>query len=367
MLDYAAPALRGATYGDLINDNQISAALNFSIEWSDAKYQFSIRNVDEMTEIISEFKYTSAAGVLNGQLYLGEKDKFDENRDYSLFDVKKQDGTESDRWTIEGMRPIAAISASGREAATEIEQSLDALGSSVHWLAAIRSSVPRFFELLLGSSGEISSDGSGVAESLCISHMKDDGISRAVSSWLARTCNCTLSYSASSGAAIFNRQIFPFNVTLSSGAQIAVKDIGEGVAQALPVVTLCHQARLGKLGAHPILAFEQPELHLHPSATVELANEIITCVVDGSLASHVIETHAESMLIAVQIAIVEKRIKPSDVIVYWVHSDDAGTRLRSISFDEEGFPKGGWPQGVFRETLDQSRRLSELRIESGAN
>jgi predicted ATPase len=80
---------------------------------------------------------------------------------------------------------------------------------------------------------------------------------------------------------------------------------------------LCHQARLGQLGDSPILAFEQPELHLHPAAAVHLADEVIACIAQGSQASHVVETHAESMLLSVQIAIVEGRIRP-DVVVYWV-------------------------------------------------
>jgi predicted ATPase len=78
----------------------------------------------------------------------------------------------------------------------------------------------------------------------------------------------------------------------------------------------------------------------------------------------VIETHAESMLIAVQIAIVEKRLKASDVIVYWLSYGENGSTLRQIHFDDQGFPQGGWPPGVFREVLNQSRRLSELRIEA---
>ncbi len=50
-------------------------------------------------------------------------------------------------------------------------------------------------------------------------------------------------------------------------------------------------------------------------------------------------------------------------MVYWVSADESGTSLRPITFDQAGFAVGGWPQGVFRETLDQARRLAQLRIE----
>ncbi|MBB5761396.1 putative ATPase [Methylorubrum rhodesianum] len=366
VLDYSAPALRGANFGDIISNGQISSAMTFSIEWPDLSYQFSIRNIDESTEIVTNFCLKNPISCFSGEVSVASNPKA-AAPDYSSFDIAYDGENRFDIWKLEGIRPSIAEGTEENQTAKQLRESLDAFGESVFWLEAIRSSVPRFFELTLGSDGSISSDGSGVAQALRQSSMVGDGISEAVSAWLEKTCNCMLSSSASSSVAVFNRQVFPFNVTLKSGAQIAVKDIGEGIAQALPVVTICHQARLGKLGPHPILAFEQPELHLHPTATVQLADEIISCVVSNSEARHVIETHAESMLLAVQIAIVEKRIKPSDAIVYWVNNDDAGTHLRPITFDDEGFPIGGWPQGVFRETLDQSRRLSELRIETGVN
>jgi predicted ATPase len=188
-----------------------------------------------------------------------------------------------------------------------------------------------------------------------------------VSKWLEKTCQCTLSFAASDEAIAFNRRFFPFDVVTAADRHIAVRDVGEGVAQALPVVMLCHQARLGRLGPSPVLAFEQPELHLHPAASVHLADEIIACIAQGSEASHVIETHAESMLLSVQIAIVEGRIRPEDAVVYWVSADESATSLRPITFDKSGYAVGGWPQGVFRETLDQARRLAQLRIEPAAS
>ena len=184
-----------------------------------------------------------------------------------------------------------------------------------------------------------------------------------MSKWLEKTCQCSLSFAASDEALLYNRRFYPFDVITATGRHVAVRDVGEGIAQALPVVMLCHQARLGQLGNSPILAFEQPELHLHPAAAVHLADEMIACIAQGSPASHIVETHAESMLLSVQIAIVEGRIRPEDVVVYWISPGDPGTTMRPITFDASGFAIGGWPQGVFRETLDQARRLAQLRID----
>lgn len=83
-------------------------------------------------------------------------------------------------------------------------------------------------------------------------------------------------------------------------------DSGEGIAQALPVITLCAQAANNELGKFPIVVLEQPELHLHPDATVELAEFICRCAQKNKNARFIIETHSESFLLAIQKSLVSK-------------------------------------------------------------
>lgn len=353
IFDYSSPALRDAVFQDLIHNGQIAAGIQLNFVWENAKYELTLRDIGAGGEVIAGFNLT-----LEGQTFSGG---LSQEGDRETFDVDHD--KERSHWKLSGIRPFEAETEEGKQAAADLVQRLSQFASSVHWLGAVRASVPRVFELRPGADGNIRADGSGVAEAIRISAAARDGAAEAVSKWLEKTCQCTLSFAASDEAITFNRRFYPFDVITSAGRRIAVRDVGEGVAQALPVVMLCHQARLGKLGPSPILAFEQPELHLHPAASVLLADEIVACIAQGSRASHVIETHAESMLLSVQIAIVEGRVRPEDVVVYWVAADDFGTSLRPITFDSAGFPIGGWPQGVFRETVNQARRLAQLRIE----
>ena len=357
ILDYCSPALREALFQDLIHNGQIAGGLHFGFDWGDAKYDLTLRDLGTVGEVISAFDINFDCRSYSGGP--SDSDGSDE------FEVKTDE--EKSHWRFDGLSPIAADTKDGTRVVTTLRERLDRFASSVQWLAAVRAAVPRVFELRPGSDGKIKYDGSGVAEAIRISAAANDGAAEAVSKWLEKTCHCSLSFASSDEVITFNRRFFPFNVITAAGRHVAVRDVGEGIAQALPVVMLCHQARLGKLGPSPILAFEQPELHLHPAASVHLADEIIACIAQGSQASHVIETHAESMLLSVQIAIVENRIQPEDVVVYWISSDASGTSLRPITFDKAGFAVGGWPQGVFRETLEQARRLAQLRIEPSAS
>lgn len=353
VLDYSSPALRGANFADLSYNRQTSGGLQFGFQWPDGHFQTTLRYLGSEGEALTEFS-VAFDGMPE---FLGKADVAPNS-----FEVVS-DGQTS-KWTFTGISPEEATTNDGSVIIRKLSTRLDEFASSVRWLGAVRAAVPRVFELQPGAYPDIGPDGSGVAEAIRLSAAANDGAADAVSKWLYKMCRCTLSFASSDEAIAFNRRFFPFNVITAQGEQIAVRDVGEGIAQALPVVMLCHQARLGQLGENPILAFEQPELHLHPSASVHLADEIISCISKGSTASHVIETHAESMLLAVQIAIVEKRIRPQDVVVYWVSSSEKGTSLRPITFDEEGYAVGGWPQGVFRETQDQARRLAQLRLDS---
>ena len=353
VLDYSSPALREALFQDLIHNGQVAAGLQFGLHWSDASYDVTLRDVGAGGEVISGFEVT-----VEGKNYSGGPAESG-GRENLEVDI---DGKKS-HWKFAGLCPYVADTEAGEHIVSTLRERLDHFASSVRWLGAVRAAVPRLFEIRPSVDGEIRPDGSGVAEAIRISAAADDGAAEAVSKWLEKTCQCSLSFAASDEALLYSRRFYPFDVITATGRHVAVRDVGEGIAQALPVVMLCHQARLGQLGTSPILAFEQPELHLHPAAAVHLADEIIACIAQGSPASHVVETHAESMLLSVQIAIVEGRIRPEDVVVYWIAPGDPGTTMRPITFDASGFAIGGWPQGVFRETLDQARRLAQLRID----
>lgn len=352
ILDYSSAALRDARFEDLTNNRHSGTGLPIQFRWDKSHYSFEIRNVEPVGEYISKFDASAFGDSFDGHI-------FDTARK-NVFDVSTDNSTS--HWEFDGILPLRCQESDHTLAVNQLRYQLEQFSNSVHWLGAVRAAVPRIFELRPGADGRIQSNGSGVAEVLRLSSQAADGVADAVSAWLKKTCDCELRFASSDGAVTFGRQMYRFDVLASGDRNVAVRDVGEGVAQALPVVTLCHQARLGYLGQAPILAFEQPELHLHPAATVHLADEIISCIASGSKASHVIETHAESMLLSLQIAIVERRLKPEDVIVYWVASDSGSPSLSPITFDKDGFPSGGWPQGVFREALDQARRLAQLRI-----
>lgn len=355
VFDYATPAIRGASFLDLLNSNHPGGAMEFGLEWPDAKLQFSVRDGGQSEgEFVSTYNFANRQG--NIEVQLGG------DADWS-HDVIGIDGIKTGLATFDGLEVLLGSQVAGQvDLKSDANARLDEFSSSVHWLGSIRSRPPRFYFYGPGTSILIAEDGAGTAEALRASALANDGVSDAVSAWLEKACGCHLSFLETGGQVVSGRNLYPFRLTsLASSATVSVQDVGEGIAQALPVVTLVQQAKFGVLGERPILAIEQPELHLHPRASVILSDEIVQCIADGSKAVHVIETHSESVLLSVQTAIVDGRLNASEVIVYWVTEKGGSSFLMPVTFDEKGYPSENWPGSVFREAVAQARQLNSIR------
>jgi predicted ATPase len=71
---------------------------------------------------------------------------------------------------------------------------------------------------------------------------------------------------------------------------VLITDVGFGVSQLLPVITLCFYAPEGST-----LLIEQPEIHLHPMAQMALADVFIDAIKKRNI-QIIIESHSEYLL-----------------------------------------------------------------------
>ena len=78
---------------------------------------------------------------------------------------------------------------------------------------------------------------------------------------------------------------------LRNGTEVSPQDVGNGVTQVIPVV-----AAVVAPGA-PILAVEQPELHLHPAIQCRLADVFVRAVRSGQERLFMLESHSEHLML----------------------------------------------------------------------
>lgn len=118
---------------------------------------------------------------------------------------------------------------------------------------------------------------------------------------------------------------------------VSIADVGFGVSQVLPVLVSLLAAVKGQL-----VYIEQPELHLHPRAQVELAHILSAAIKRGVRV--IIETHSSILLRAIQLQVLKGELKATDVKLHWFTRNQATgiTEITSSDMNDRG-ELGDWP------------------------
>jgi predicted ATPase len=341
-INYESEPLRGAIHSDIINTQ--CRDIEFGIHWETEGIEVAIRQ-DAM-----EPEFVNKLSIFKD----GDKQEFRPSID-DPFIFESTDGV-----TL----PFNSFHSFEYN---NLSNLIKVASSSIHWVSSMRSPPPRDFQIGLGIPVGINYKGEGLGETLwhIFEHNRD--AYNDVNNWLRDTTNRQLIMNSSQMHSIKAGRANVKLQTVSAqhdSSQVDIIDSGEGIAQALPVVTLCAMASNGMLGQSPIIAIEQPELHLHPKAIIILANFLVNIIKNNKNIKLVIETHSESFLLAIQTAIVKDELNSNELSCYWVDKVENETNISSITFDSQGFIEGSWPQSVFREIIAQSKELLNARDDS---
>lgn len=136
-----------------------------------------------------------------------------------------------------------------------------------------------------------------------------------------------------------------------------IVDVGFGVSQVLPVVVLgCLVPR------NSTVVVEQPEIHLHPGAQLELGDFFSELAKEGK--QFIIETHSEHLLRRVQSLVAEKKADPEMFAVHYVWEDSEGSHVTELPISADGTLQN-LPPGFFehapREALRRVKAASAGR------
>jgi predicted ATPase len=147
--------------------------------------------------------------------------------------------------------------------------------------------------------------------------------------------------------------------TRRGASEVLLTDVGFGVSQVLPVVTLLQYV---PEGATVIL--EQPEIHLHPLAQAGLADVIIQAATHRGV-QVILESHSEHVLLRLQRRIAESAIEADLVKLYFCDAPGGASTLTPLEIDLFGNIRN-WPDkfmgDAFTETAEAERaRLHRLR------
>lgn len=137
--------------------------------------------------------------------------------------------------------------------------------------------------------------------------------------------------------------------------EVLITDVGFGVSQILPVLTLCYYAPEGST-----LILEQPEIHLHPKVQAGLADVFVDAAKTRNV-QIIIESHSEHLLRRLQRRVAEERISTEDTALYFAGTQEGESRLTTLELDLFGTIKN-WPEGFFGDELGEIAATSKAAL-----
>ncbi len=138
--------------------------------------------------------------------------------------------------------------------------------------------------------------------------------------------------------------------------EVALTDVGFGVSQILPVLTLCYYAPEGST-----LLLEQPEIHLHPSVQAGLADVFIDAVKTRRV-QIIVESHSEHLLRRLQRRIAEEQIEANQMALYFITCDERGaSHAQPLEINEYGYILN-WPEGFFGDEMGELVAMADAAM-----
>jgi AAA ATPase domain/AAA domain len=139
---------------------------------------------------------------------------------------------------------------------------------------------------------------------------------------------------------------------------------GEGVRSLIPILLCACWAESKEARAPSMLAIEEPEAHLHPHLQVALFDRLLQSVSSGIPV--VLETHSVYLLRALQLAILEQKIKADDVGLYWVEQDKGQASIKEIGIKPNA-TLHNWRPDVFEKEQELAQQILERRWQMGGS
>jgi predicted ATPase len=144
-------------------------------------------------------------------------------------------------------------------------------------------------------------------------------------------------------------------VARPDASEVLLTDVGFGVSQVLPVITLLQYVPEGST-----VILEQPEIHLHPLAQAELADVIIQAATHRRV-QVILESHSEHLLLRLQRRIAEESLSSDDVTLYFADAPNGTSQLTPLRLDMFGSILN-WPPRFMGDQFEETAKAEIARL-----
>jgi predicted ATPase len=148
--------------------------------------------------------------------------------------------------------------------------------------------------------------------------------------------------------------------TKKESSEVLLTDVGFGVSQVLPVITLLQYVPEGST-----VILEQPEIHLHPLAQAGLADVIIQAATHRKV-QVILESHSEHLLLRLQRRIAEAAVSFDDVKLYFCDAPNGASKLNTLDVDLYG-NINNWPSKFMGDAFGEAANAELARLRRKLN
>jgi len=148
-----------------------------------------------------------------------------------------------------------------------------------------------------------------------------------------------------------------FNIYLIiDGKEFALKQLGTGVSQVLPILVMCLAAPVGST-----IVIQEPEQGLHPKMQSRLADFFIAMALSGRQC--IIETHSEYLIYMIRYRISQSLLRNDESIqkairLLYAEKENGVAKFHEIKVNRYG-ELSDWPNGFF----DERQKMSDMMLE----
>jgi predicted ATPase len=238
---------------------------------------------------------------------------------------------------------------------SDVDRNFEQCFNGVYYLGPIRDYPKRFY----GWSGEKPQDvgrrGENTIAALLTARKQDPEIEVKIAQWL-KAMGLIDDFKVDLIAP--EQRLYQASVRIAPGGTYCpITDVGFGISQILPVLVLCYYVPKGST-----IIFEQPEIHLHPSAQQKLADVFIDVIKHREL-QIIIESHSEHLLHRLQRRIAEAELTPEQAALYFCQMEnDGASSLTSLELDEFGNITN-WPEDFFGNEMEDLVAMTEAAMQ----
>lgn len=247
---------------------------------------------------------------------------------------------------------------------SDFELQFEELFSRLYYLGPLRDYPKRQYSWAGAHPSDMGRRGEKVVDALLASREADEKISRGhgrkrqtieerVAQWL-KDLGLIDSFQVrpiSTGGKLFQVWVRRHR----KAAEVLITDVGFGVSQILPVITLCYYAPKGST-----LLLEQPEIHLHPAVQAGLADVLVDAMQTRGV-QIILESHSEHLLRRLQRRVAEEKINRDDAAIYFCSMRDGESHLTPLNLDLFGNIEN-WPEDFFGDELGEIAAMSKAAL-----